>query len=77
MDQTLLYCILVSILTGIVLYLYHFHIDPYKNIERHYFKTSKAEYCCFKIAYFVIFVSCVFSLRYLVFHGFSLISAKR
>lgn len=54
------------VVCGVTLYIYHFHIDPYKNIERFYFKTSKVEYAAFKIAQSVLMLSLILSARFLV-----------
>jgi len=54
------------IVCGITLYIYHFHIDPYKNIERFYFKNSKMEYAAFKAAHSVLMLSMILSARFLL-----------
>lgn len=69
-NEILMTSFIIVIACGIVLTLYHFVIDPVKNIERHYFKTSKISYCIFRIAYVIILFSCIFSLRYIVLEGF-------
>ncbi len=67
-DTTLAFYSLGAILvSGITLYTYHFHIDPYKNIERFYFKNSKAEYAAFKAAHSVLMLSMILSARFLLF----------
>jgi hypothetical protein len=76
LDETLIYCFIIVVFNAILLSLYHFHIDPNKNIERHYFKTCKIQYGLFKLAYFIIFISFVFSARYIVYELFSFMSAS-
>jgi hypothetical protein len=69
MDETTLYCIIIIIINSIVLLLYHFRIDPNKDIERYYYKKDKIQHCCFKLAYLIILLSLIFSIRYLLYDG--------
>lgn len=64
--STVIYAVLVALSTGMILLLYNYKIDPYKNIERFYFKKSKAEYAIFKLTYALILLSCILSAKFLV-----------
>lgn len=65
-DQGLIfYSIAAALVCGSLLYAYHFHLDPYKNIERFYFKRSKTQYAIFKLAYTTILLSTILSVRFL------------
>lgn len=75
-NDTLIYCFIIVLFTSVLLSVYHFYIDPDKNIERHCFKTNKMHYGLFKASYFVIFMSLMFSARYIVYELFSFMSAK-
>jgi hypothetical protein len=75
-DETLIYCGTIFISTGILLGLYHFYVDPNKDIERHYFKNNKIEYSIYKLAYMIIFFSCIFSIRYIIYELFSFMSGS-
>jgi hypothetical protein len=65
-NHVALYAIAVAITTGLILYFYNFKLDPYKNIERFYFKNSKVEYAVFKFTYAIIMLSFILSVRFLV-----------
>ena len=67
---TIIYAVLVALSTGMILLIYNYKIDPYKNIERFYFKKSKAEYAIFKLTYALILLSCILSTKYLFFRIF-------
>ena len=56
---------------GLVLLVYNYYIDPYKNIERFYFKTSKPQYMLFKLTYAVVLFSFIVSARFLVMKSLS------
>lgn len=60
------YAIAVAVTTGLILFYYNFRLDPYKNIERFYFRNSKLEYAIFKFTYAVIMLSFILSLRYII-----------
>jgi hypothetical protein len=60
------YAIAVALTTGLILFLYNFKLDPYKNIERFYFKNSKVEYAIFKFTYAIIMLSFILSVRFLI-----------
>lgn len=62
----MIYSVAVALATGLILVVYNFRLDPYKNIERFYFRTSKVEYAIFKFTYAVIMLSCILSLRYII-----------
>ena len=64
--DVMIYSVTVALATGLILFLYNFRLDPYKNIERFYFRTSKVEYAIFKFTYAVIMLSCILSIRYIV-----------
>ena len=64
--DVMIYSVTVAFITGLILFLYNFRLDPYKNIERFYFRTSKVEYAIFKFTYAVIMLSCILSLRYII-----------
>lgn len=66
MDETILYCIVIIVANGFMLSIYHWILDPEKEIERHYFRQSKISYCVFKMSYLILLFSFMFSLRYLV-----------
>ena len=55
------------IVSGVTLYIHHFHIAPYNNIERFYSKNSKVEYAAFKAAHSVLMLSMILSARFLLF----------
>jgi hypothetical protein len=77
MDATMWYCVGISVFAGIFLYLYHFHVDPYKDIERYYFKNDKLQHGLFKLAYYIVFISFVLCVRYMVFEGFNTAITQR
>ena len=64
-DVIFYYCVVVLVVNSIVLYVYHFVCDPYKNIERYYYKSSWYEYYLFKLMYLIIFLSFVISAKYI------------
>ena len=66
-DETAIYCFIIVV----ILVIYHFYVDPDKDIERHYFKTSKVEHALFKLAYYIILVSLILCVRYLAYEGFA------
>lgn len=74
LDETGFYAFAIVTFNSILLLMYHFKIDPNKKIERFYFKKNKIEYGLFKAAYFIILVSFILSLRYVVHTGFSLLT---
>jgi hypothetical protein len=76
LDETLIYCFIIVVFNATLLILYHFHIDPNKDIERHYFKKCKIQYGLFKISYFIIFMSFILSVRYIFYELFSFMSVK-
>ena len=67
----LYYAVGAGIVCGLLLFVYNYYIDPYKNIERFYFKTSKPQYILFKLTYAVIFFSFIVSARFLVMKSLS------
>ena len=69
--ETMVVCVVVVIVTSIVLGLYHFKIDPYKDAERYYFNNEKITYAVFKLAYYVILISLIFSLRFVAYRAVS------
>lgn len=75
-DETMFYCFIIVVFNATILIIYHFKVDPNKDIERYYFKTNKYHYSIFKLAYFIILVSFIFSIRYIIFEGFS-VAKKR
>lgn len=66
MEETIIYCIVIIIANGLMLSIYHYWLDPEKDIERYYFRQSKISYCVFKMSYLILLFSFVFSLRYLL-----------
>jgi hypothetical protein len=70
MDETVVYCAVIAVANAIVLVMYHFWLDPNKDMERYYFRSCKVRYTIFKMAYFIIMVSCVMSARYIIYGGF-------
>ena len=69
--ETLFYCFVIVIFNAMVLLVYHFKVDPYKDVERYYFQSNKLHYCVFKLAYSIILISFIFSLRYVFYYGFN------
>lgn len=67
----LYYAVGAMVVCGILLLVYNYYIDPYKNIERFYFKTSKTQYILFKLTYAVILFSFIVSARFLVMKSLS------
>ncbi len=65
------YAIAVAITTGLILFFYNFKLDPYKNIERFYFRNSKTEYAIFKFTYAIIMLSFILSVRFLIMKPFA------
>jgi hypothetical protein len=59
------YAILVASIGGSILLAYNSY-DPYKNIERYYFKEQRPSYRVLKAAYAVLLVSTIISCKYLV-----------
>lgn len=76
LDTTMLYCLVIIVINSSLLLLYHFWIDPYKDIERFYFKHSKLEYGVYKLSHFIIMLSLVFSLRYVMSSGATTLAKK-
>lgn len=70
-DETIIYALAIVVFNSVLLLYYHFKIDPYKKIERFYFKHNKIEYGLFKASYFIIIASFVLNLRYIVHEGFN------
>jgi len=65
-NHVAVYAIAVALSTGLILLFYNFKLDPYKNIERFYFRNSKVEYAVFKFTYAIIMLSFILSVRYIV-----------
>jgi hypothetical protein len=59
------YAILVAAIGGSMLLAYNAY-DPYKNVERYYFKEERPSYRVLKAAYAVLLVSTIISCKYLV-----------
>ena len=69
MNDVVYYCLFIVVANGMMLTLYHYWLDPHKDVERHYYRNSKITYCVFKVAYLVLLFSFMFSLRYVVMEG--------
>lgn len=67
MDETTIFTVITIVLSGLLLLLYHFQLDPNKDIERYMFKNAKSEHTLFKLAYYVLFLSLAINVRYLIF----------
>lgn len=65
-NHVVVYAIAVALSTGLILLFYNFKLDPYKNIERFYFRNSKVEYAIFKFTYAIIMLSFILSVRYII-----------
>lgn len=76
MDDIQKHCFIVIILNSILLVLLHFRIDPYKNIERRLFKEDRPKYMLFKLSYFIILVSLIWSIRHMISTGMNNITNK-
>jgi hypothetical protein len=67
MDENLLYSIVVGLGVSSLLLYYHFKLDPWKDMERHLFRNHKPKYYLFKVTYFVLLTSAIFSLKYILY----------
>jgi hypothetical protein len=65
-DWAMRYCIIVLLMNGVVLYVYHYHCNPNNDIERYYLKNSKCQFYVLKFVYLVIVISAIVSARYLL-----------
>lgn len=75
-DDALMYCLVVLVIDGIVLYVYHYVCNPNNDVERYYLKNSKCQFYLLKFVYLVVLVSAIICGRYMLSQAPSIFAAR-
>ncbi len=68
-------CILTAFCCGMVLLFFYFKNEN-KNVERFLFKKNKKLYYALTVSYFILMVSLVYNIKFVINHYFDILKAR-